>query len=101
MFKPHKIWDLLRYWQMDRLLPGVIRSLVETVRTCKISGRVCNTFRARIVHSLRYWQMDQLLPGAIHCMVVTAPESMINPEVFVRFRPVRVPSPQSSQKGQL
>ena len=33
MFKPHNIWDLLRYWQMDRLLPGVIRSLVETVRT--------------------------------------------------------------------
>ena len=41
----HKCRPLLRFWQMDPSLPGVVQTMAVTVRQSKISSRVCSRFK--------------------------------------------------------
>ena len=76
---------LLRFWQMDLSLPGVLHTLAVTVRQFKISSGVCSRFRQQVTHLLRFWKMDQWWPGVIETLVVTVRQFKISSGVCSRF----------------
>ena len=74
-FKPQNM-PLLPFWQMDQSLPGVVETMVETVRHFKISSGAC-----------RIWQMDPSLPGVLHAVAETVPQFEISWGACSRFNP--------------
>ena len=83
---------LLRFWQMDPSLPGVMQTLAVTVRQLEISSLVCSRFKPQLAGPLlRFWQMDPWLPGAMQTVAVTVRQFEISSRACSRFRPQMMP----------
>ena len=85
-FRPHQ-GPLLPSWTMDRLLPGVLKTLVVTARQCKSSSGMCSKFRPHQGPLLPSWTMDRLLPGVLKTLVVTARQCKSSSRMCSKFRP--------------
>ena len=81
---------LLRSWQTDQSLPGVIKGVVTLSGDgLRISSRVCNyRFNSQVAHLLRFWQMVQWLINSVvvHNLAVTLLLFKISSGVCSRFR---------------
>ena len=84
-FKPHA-GHLLRFWQMDTSLPGVVQNMAVTVRQFEISSGVCSKFKPQLGPLLRFWQMDPSLLGVMETLVVTVQQFKISSGLSSRFR---------------
>ena len=54
---------LLRFWQMDPSLAGVMEPVAVTVRQFEIGSRVSSRFKPQNLNLLRFWKMDLSLLG--------------------------------------
>ena len=57
-------------------LPGVLKSMVVTVRQFKLSSRVCSRFKSQVRPLLRFWKMDPSLHGVMQTLVVTVRDQL-------------------------
>ena len=80
---------LLRFWQMDPSLPGVMKHMAVTARQFEVSSRVCSRFRPQTqgvcCHSGRCF-CRQL--GWCKHLAVTARQFEVSSRVCSRFRPL-------------
>ena len=93
-FKPLLWGPLLRFWQMDQSLPGVLQALVETVWQFEISWSGCaadssccfgSRFKPQILHLLRFWQDPSFL-GVMHTVVVKGNSGLSSLVVYAEWQ---------------